>query len=242
MSSPPPDQRSCTFHAPAERVRWFSEVICGLLPANTATVRVLDIGCGSGDQLFDLAPRLPRAELVGVDIVRSNVVVARERAATDPSGARLTFTASDYLAFEPAAPFDLLMSYSVLQFVPGDVDDIAARIARHSVPGGCFANVMPYRCGYNRLLAAVRWLLGAVRSPALDRLILGAARALHRDVMDEAMLTERLVYAYAVPVRFEEELAAALARRGFRTERREPIHHASPGQMKHALRIMRAPA
>jgi hypothetical protein len=82
----------------------------------------------------------------------------------------------------------------------------------------------------------------AIRSPALDRILLAVARTLHRDVMDETMLAERLVYAYAVPVRFEEELAAALARRGFRTERREPVRHASPGQMKHALRIMRGPS
>ena len=204
-------------------------------------MRVLDIGCGTGDQLLDLAPRVPRAELVGVDIVPSNIEIARARGAADPAGSRLTFEAVDYLAFEPPAPFDLLISYSVLQFVPGDVDAIASRIARHTAPGGRVVNVMPYRCAYNHLLGAARRITNTLRSPALDRVILAVARALHRNVMDEAMLAERLVYAYAVPVRFEEDLAEALAQRGFRTERWEPIRQASPGQMKHALRIMRAP-
>jgi trans-aconitate methyltransferase len=219
-----------------------SEIVCGAVSPGAAPARLLDIGCGTGDQLFDLAARLPHTHLVGVDISDASIASARRRQAADPAGARLEFHAADYLAYAAAARFDVLVSYSVLQFVPTAVETIAARIAADAAPGACFVNVMPYRCAYNHVLTAVRRAMRAIRAPLLDRAVLRAAGALHGRSMDGAMLAERLAYAYAVPDHFDEDLASALESRGFRTERRERVSRASPGQMTHALRVMRAPS
>lgn len=229
------------FHAPGPRVRWFSDLICACARDAAAPIRVLDIGCGTGDQLFDLAARLPRARLVGVDIAAANVDAARRRQAARADAARFAFHAADYRTFRPAEPFDLVVSYSVLQLVPGDTAALATCVARDTARGGVFANVIPYRCGYNAALGVVRRMLRGVRSRAADRLLMQAARALHGAALDDGLLAERIAYAYAVPVRYDEDLALALEERGMRTERREAVAHASPAQMKHALRVMRQP-
>lgn len=67
--------------------------------------RVLDLGCGPG--LY--ASRLARtgAEVTGVDFSSRSISHAREAAAKD--GLRVTYINEDYLAWEPAGRFDLVM-------------------------------------------------------------------------------------------------------------------------------------
>jgi SAM-dependent methyltransferase len=239
MSSREPDSPRRTFHAPGPRVAWFSDVICRHLPSLDEPLRVLDIGCGTGDQLFDLASRLPRALFVGVDVARPNIEAAIQRQVVHADGHRVAFEAADYRTFRAAAPFHLVITYSVLQFVPGGTELLASRVSEDVARGGLFVNVMPYRCAYNDALGLVRRGLRAVRSRATDRVLLGAARLLYRRTLDPDLIAERLDYTYAVPNQFDDELARALGARGFQTEHRELAAHASAAQMKHALRVMR---
>lgn len=235
----PASELRTTFRAPAARVAWLSDVICANVRTKDAPVRILDVGCGAGDQLFDLAQRLPHAHMVGVDIERANVAAANARLGSEPYGDRLTFTEADYLTYRATQPFDIVTSYSVLHMVPGATSPIASRITEDTVAGGLFINVMPYRCPYNQVLREVRRMLRAVRSRATDRLFMAAARALHGRSFDDELLAERIAYTYAVPPRFDDDLASELAQRGFETTRFEAVAHASLAQMKHALRIMR---
>ena len=234
----PAPEDGVTFHAPAPRVAWFSDIIGANVPAD-APLRILDIGCGAGDQLFDLAARLRRARFVGVDIAPANIAAARQRQSTLPDANRFMFEAVDYRLFRPLEPFDAVISYSVLQFVPGGVTLLASRIAADTSPDGVFINVMPYRCAYNAALSMGRRGFRAVRSAAIDRLLMLVARTVHGHSLDADLLAERLAYAYAVPDQFEDELASALEQFDFRTVRRTPAAHASPAQLKHVLRIMR---
>ena len=242
MSLPTPsDATGATFHAPGPRVEWFSGQICQSIPDTQAPLRVLDIGCGTGDQIFDLAARLPRAWLVGVDISSANVAIAEQRRRSHHSSERLAFETADYVAYRATEPFDLIVSYSVLQFMAADTHTVASRIAEDLRHGGFFVNAMPYSCAYNQALGLVRRALRASRSTLTDRLLMRAARALHGASLDEVLLAERIGYAYAVPDRFDDELAASLEAAGLTTIERKPVAHASPAQMKHSLRIMQRP-
>lgn len=230
---------SGTFHALQGRLGWFSDVIVSAVPHVAATPRVLDIGCGTGDQIFDLAGRLPSARFVGVDIDQENIAVAERRRGQSPDAPRIAFHAADYRVFASEDPFDVVISYSALQFVPGGAQALARRVAHDVAPGGIFVNAMPCRCRYNAALGGARWLLRQARSPLTDRMLLTVARLLHGGTMDAALLSERVVYAYETPLQCEDDLAAAAECLGLRTIHRQPVAHASPAQLKHALRIMR---
>lgn len=183
------------FSAPAERCRRFTRwVLERVDPA--APLRILDIGCGSGAQIFDLARVLPNAIFTGVDLSAPNIEAAARRARELELGARASFVACDYLDFRAAAAHDLTVSYSTLQLIPGDSGRLFRKIAGELVDGGLFMNVMPYECLYNRCLLGVRGVFAALRSPLLDALVFRAAKAVHGGRFDDGMLRERVGYMY----------------------------------------------
>lgn len=73
-------------------------------------VRVLDVGTGSGAIAIALASRLPRAEIVGVDISRAALEVARENAARHGVSGRVRLVESDLLGGLAGEGFDAIVA------------------------------------------------------------------------------------------------------------------------------------
>jgi SAM-dependent methyltransferase len=96
--------------------------------------RVLDVGCGTGEVASRLAAAMPRATLVGVDVLEGSVALARERhAALAP---RLSFAQGDAYALAfPDASFDLVVCRHVLQAIP-EPERAVAEMRRVARPGG----------------------------------------------------------------------------------------------------------
>jgi SAM-dependent methyltransferase len=98
--------------------------------------RVIDLGCGPG--LY--ANRLARsgAHVTGVDFSSRSVDHARETAAE--AGVEVEYILADYLAFEPAASYDLAMvimcDYCALS--PGQRARLVERVDGLLEPGGAF--------------------------------------------------------------------------------------------------------
>jgi len=117
------------------RHRW----LAGLLGAGPGD-RVVDLGCGTGASLVQVAPDLGgRDALVGVDA--SFAVLGRAADALAPAVAAGTARAvliqadlKDPLPF-PDATFDRVISHNVLEFVP-DPEGLAAEAGRLLRPGG----------------------------------------------------------------------------------------------------------
>ena len=97
-------------------------------------VRILDLGCGSGEITRRLAERYPQAELLGIDILESNLVPAR--AANARFGERVRFVQGDAFALDLAdGAFDLVVCRHLSQAVP-DVPRGLAEIDRVLRRGG----------------------------------------------------------------------------------------------------------
>ena len=94
--------------------RMVTEVMGGLLPEQPDTARferVLDVGCGTGGWLIDMAKAHPESSLlIGVDVSGKMVEYAREQAAAQDLGTRVEFHVMDALRMLefPSDFFDLV--------------------------------------------------------------------------------------------------------------------------------------
>jgi ubiquinone/menaquinone biosynthesis C-methylase UbiE len=80
-------------------------------------VRILDLGCGTGEITRRLAERYPEAEIIGVDILDGNLVIARRDSAA--FGERVRYEVGDAFALAHAdAAFDLVVCRHMSQAVP----------------------------------------------------------------------------------------------------------------------------
>jgi SAM-dependent methyltransferase len=225
------------FSADPASVRWFGDRIVQAATAR-APARVLDIGCGDASLLLFLAPFMPAATFVGVDLSPDNVLGARERVEASPARARITIECADYLAFDEG-PFDFVVASSSLQGIDATTSALGAKLARDTARGGLLMHLTPYRCAYNTALNMVRRGLRRVRGPAADRAILTAARILHPG-QSTSRLRERVDYMYLLLRHDEDGLRAELQRHGFTLVHSEPAPHTSVGQPLHRLAVMTA--
>lgn len=228
-----------TFTAPAERVARVTAVVLRRVEPEAA-VRVLDVGCGTGEQLLALAAALSRAGLTGLDISEPSIRRARAAAAARGVAGRISFHAGDYMAFQDG-PFDLILADTVLHAIPAPTGDLFAKLSADLAPGALLIYTMPSSCGYNRALAGFRRVLRWLQHPVTDRLILVVARFLHGRAWDSESLRERIPYMYLVPARYDGPGLHALLSDTFALDlvERVPLPHASPAQMKHTLAVFR---
>lgn len=95
----------------------------------------LDVGCGTGDQVTEMARRMPRGgTAAGVDVSEAMIAEAHRRAAKD--SAAVTFRVADVLSLPyPDGAFDVCRAQAVLQHLadPGKAVREMVRVTR---PGG----------------------------------------------------------------------------------------------------------
>ena len=97
-------------------------------------LRILDLGCGSGEITRRLAQRYPQARLLGIDILE--VSIARARATADPAATRIEYQVGDAFALALAdASVDLVVCRHVSQAVP-QFERVLREIRRVLRPGG----------------------------------------------------------------------------------------------------------
>jgi trans-aconitate 2-methyltransferase len=102
-----------------------------------AAMRVVDLGCGTGELTRRLHERLGARETLGVD--RSAKMLGRSAAFEAPG---LTFRNAAVESFAPDAPVDLVFSNAALHFVERH-EELWPRLASFLAPGGQMAVHLP---------------------------------------------------------------------------------------------------
>ncbi|WKE71428.1 class I SAM-dependent methyltransferase [Streptomyces sp. WP-1] len=145
--------------------------------------RVLDLGCGDG-LLLELLARDGGRQLAGVDLSPESLALARQRPAL--STARLHTGRAQELPFADGS-FDACVSHLALMLM-GEIEQVAAEVARVLVPGGVLACVVGGGAvgeeAYERFVGLLRRAGGEspARIPAL-----GDGRTRSREGLDEVL-------------------------------------------------------
>jgi ubiquinone/menaquinone biosynthesis C-methylase UbiE len=136
---------------PMRLLRWF---VARRAISVTSRGEALDLGCGPGLLVIELARRAPDLHVTGIDLSERMVAAAQERARVQQASLRVSFSRADVLLVPlPDSSMDLLVSTLSLHHWsnPVAVLDEIARVLR---PGGSFL-VFDLR----RDIAAPFWLL-----------------------------------------------------------------------------------
>ena len=203
-------------------------------------LRVLDLGCGTGDNTLTLAEALPRATVTGVDLSSASIAQAEASRRRHPVGDRVTFTAANYLQFL-GGPFDVIVSDTVLYTIPVSDEALFGKIEGDLAPGGLLVYTMPSDAVGNRLVVGLRRVLKRLRGRGTDVILLTTARMLYGGREDEARLRERVPDMYVVPERYDSRVfhAQLQERWGFEVLATEELHRASAARLKYRLVVAR---
>ena len=121
----------------AERSRPFFDLLALVRPR--PAMRVVDLGCGTGELTGELHTRLGARETLGIDSSEAMLAKAAPVAAQKPG---LRFERGRVEDWAPAAPVDLVFSNAALHWVDGH-EELFARLKRALLPGGQIAVQMP---------------------------------------------------------------------------------------------------
>ena len=85
--------------------------ICRDYLSGRPNLRILSCGCATGEEVFTLRRYFPEAFLVGVEINRHSLSIAKRRTADD----RMVFLSPDTETIQALGPFDAIFCMAVLQ-------------------------------------------------------------------------------------------------------------------------------
>ena len=105
----------------------------GRVPIDPA-LRYLDMGCGTGELTVGFA-RLGVRRITGVDVLERSIAVAKRNARLAGVEDRVEFVCADLHDWQPAAKFDVLLSFDALEHVH-DPAGFLSRMAQFLEPGG----------------------------------------------------------------------------------------------------------
>jgi S-adenosylmethionine-diacylgycerolhomoserine-N-methlytransferase len=101
--------------------------------------RILEVGCGTGRNLAELARRFPKAQLTGLDVSADMLALTEKKMAAE--GERVKLVRRRYDEPVGEGEFDLVLcSYALSMFNPGWEESLECAM-RDLEPGGVFALV-----------------------------------------------------------------------------------------------------
>src|SRR5436309_1061495 len=119
----------------AERAQPFNDLLA--LVRREPGMRVVDLGCGTGELTRDLHRELEAQQTVGID--SSDAMLAKARPL---AGDGLSFEPGDIATFAPVATWDLVFSNAALHWIP-DHHALLARLTAALAPDGQLAVQVP---------------------------------------------------------------------------------------------------
>ena len=128
-----------------EKASGYDEVHAALMePKNALTAalpidakKILDLGVGTGLELFDLFRRIPNAQVTGIDISENMLAIL----ATRPFANRVSVIHGNFFEVDFGTDYDVVISSSALHHFPApDKKQLYKKVFDALAPGGYFLN------------------------------------------------------------------------------------------------------
>ena len=162
------------------------------------TLRILEIGCGAGDQMLNLANSFAQHKFLGIDLSVASIEAAQARIKNLSSGSNLEFRTQDYLKLDQGE-FDIIFLNSVLDKIPVSITEIFMKLARDLAPNGTIFINTPTPTCRNYLLYIFRRILSGLRKLGSDRLINWWIKTFYSDLKTQDYLRTRIEFLYFIP-------------------------------------------
>lgn len=108
---------------------WKKKIISKIPPSSR---KILDLACGTGILSFAIAQKFPNAQIVGVDLTKGYLDIARKKA--EANRADVTFVHSPAEAFVSDDRFDACVTSYLPKYA--DLDLLISNLSRMIAPGG----------------------------------------------------------------------------------------------------------
>jgi trans-aconitate methyltransferase len=108
--------RASDYHRESSLQQAMAQEQLGRLSLN-GTERILDVGCGDGRITAQIAARVPRGSVLGVDPSRDMIAFASKHFGT-PGELKIRFEVADARRLTHRGEFDLVVSFNALHWVP----------------------------------------------------------------------------------------------------------------------------
>ena len=227
------------FSAPSSRITSFGEFVKKYAKLDVS--RIIDIGSGSGELVVELSKLFPSASVTGNDVSAPNVKSAHEKTnGLDKSFRdRIEFILDDYLKLK-TEPYDLIVSYSCLNLIPTELDNLVSKLAVDLKPDGLLIMSIPNGCAYNKILILFRRMLGMIRGRMTDRIIFHLARLFLDSSVSDERIRHNLVYMYIAPSNlFDRDFVRSANKHNFTIEYVEDDRAESVFKLRHSSVVLK---
>jgi len=110
--------------------------VFGLDPPDVTSARVLELGCGTGENLLAIACALPHARCVGVDFSVPQIAQA-ETLGAESGISNARFICSDFKELDRSSQYDYVIAHGLLSWIPPARHDELLSLCRDILaPGG----------------------------------------------------------------------------------------------------------
>ncbi len=147
-----------TYNRHGKNDEW-AEPLYPILEPLTEGARILDLGCGSGMTVLEMAGNFEA--YLGVDISPVAVATARDALSGETEkGPKASFLVADIASFEPPGVFSVLIFRESIYYVPlHQIEPMLRRCIAHLSPAGSIVIRICDREKHRRIIAIARNLL-----------------------------------------------------------------------------------
>lgn len=174
---------------------YFTNIILGYLQDSSENM-LLEIGCGDGKQLYELASKTSYIRMTGIDISSKNI--SNAQISTQDFKNRVNLFCHDFALLNDFK-CNILIADSVIHNIESPTRVIFQKLSDVVCNDGVAIISLPKNCFYNEMLFIARRFFALIKSSWFEEIVCIVGKLLNKNEITKEQLRERIPYIYKVP-------------------------------------------